>query len=1126
MSILSRLRAALSRPTTGAAGPTRGGADPNGVEKEIRRQREYFEAVFVNNPVAVVTADLDGKVVSWNPMAERLFGYAAEETVGRDLDELVASEESIRTEAVGYTAQVINVGRVEATTRRTRKDGSLVDVELLALPVFVAGEKVGFVAIYHDITGRKRAEAELERLLVAERAQARRQAALFRLSAALATTMEESEIYHCVVDGLHGTLGYDVVALFLVDRTTGDRVLAASVGYKEPPSPLRPGEGLSERPIFNGQLHYVPDVSGDPRYFYGMGGSEVDVPIRIGGEVLGVLVAESRQRDAFSQDDFEVLTAAAQQAGLALEKARLLAAERQRADELDALRTTMAEITAELELSALLETIVERAAGLLHATGGELALYDEDSQDIRIVVSHNLGVDAVGARQKLGEGAMGRVAETCEPLIIEDYSTWEGGMPLYPGLHATLAVPLLVGDQLLGVFSTVSADPTRQFDAADLHLLNLFAQQAAIAVENARLFDQAQREIAERKRFEEEIRRQKEYFEALFVNNPVAVVTADLEGNIVSWNPMAEKLFRYTQEEVIGKDLDALVANHDSIRSEAVGYKNQVIVEGRVQATTKRTRRDGSLVDVELLALPVIVAGEEVGFIAIYVDITDLQEARRQAEAASRAKSVFLASMSHELRTPLNAILGFAQLMRREANLTADQQENLRIINRSGEVLLGLINDVLELSKIEAGRATLNEQSFDLHRLLDGLEDMFRLQAEEKGLTLVLARPPGVPLLVRMDEGKLRQVLMNLLSNAVKFTEVGGVTLRVLSSPPPVVVPGGLRLTFQVEDTGPGIDVHDLEVAFAPFEQTASGRRSHQGTGLGLPISRDYVRLMGGDITASSSITPDSAGRSGTVFEFTVPARVVGEAAVQTREPTRRVVGLEPGQPTYRLLVADEDETNRRLLVKLFAGLGSPPGFEVREACDGQEAVEAWEHWEPHLIWMDMRMPVVDGYEATRRIKAAAGDQAPVIIALTASVFEEDQGTIVAAGCDDVVRKPFREEELFDALVRHLGVRFVYQEELAPLPSLSGRPTAGVPSGVALMASLRVLPSELVTRLRQVTVLADLDSIMAVVDEIRQHDAALAEALALMASDFDHDRILKTIQPLEAIWAGREDDDE
>ncbi len=346
---------------------------------------------------------------------------------------------------------------------------------------------------------RKRAEAEKERLLVAERAQARRQAALLRLSAELAATPEEGEICHRVVDGLHATLGHDFVALFLVDETTDDRVLAAQVGFDEPPPRIPPGRGLSESPLLDGQLHYTPDVTQEPRYFYGMGGSEVDVPVRIGGKVLGVLVAESRQVEAFSPDDLEVLTAAANQAGLAIGKARLLAAERQRADELDALRTTMADITAELELSTLLQAIVERAAGLLNATGGELGLYDEASEEIRVVVSHNLGEGHVGTRHNLGEGAMGRVAETGEALIIEDYATWGGRAPQYADvqMHASLAAPLVVGGRLVGAITIATTDRARQFGPADLHLLNLFAHQAAIAIENARLFSETERRAAE-----------------------------------------------------------------------------------------------------------------------------------------------------------------------------------------------------------------------------------------------------------------------------------------------------------------------------------------------------------------------------------------------------------------------------------------------------------------------------------------------------------------------------------------------------------------------------------------------------------------------------------------------------
>jgi PAS domain S-box-containing protein len=619
-------------------------------------------------------------------------------------------------------------------------------------------------------------------------------------------------------------------------------------------------------------------------------------------------------------------------------------------------------------------------------------------------------------------------------------------------------------------------------------------------------------DITERKRFEEELRRQKDYFEALFVNSPVAVLTADLDANVVSWNPMAERLFGYTQEEAIGQNVDDLVANDPRIREEALDYTKQVFTEGCVQATTKRTRKDGSLVDVEVRGLRVIVAGELVAYIAIYHDISELQEARRQAEAANQAKSAFLANMSHELRTPLNAILGFTQLMDRDLNLTAEQQENLGIINRSGEHLLALINDVLEMSKIEAGRVTLQEKSFDLYRLLDTLEEMFRLRAEDKGLTLSFRRAKNVPQYVLADEGKLRQVLMNLLGNAVKFTGEGGVTLRVGSkeygvgskeeTPTPLLPTSYSLLHFEVEDTGPGISPEDLAAVFEPFVQAASGQQPQEGTGLGLSISRQFVHLMGGDITVSSELG------QGSVFRFEVPIGLADAAEVQVAWPLRRVLGLESDQAIYRLLIVDDRETTRRLLVTLL----EPLGFEVREAVNGQEAIEIWERWEPHLIWMDMRMPVMDGYEATRRIKATTKGQATVIVALTASAFDEDQETILSAGCDDVVRKPFRKDEIFDTLAKHLLVRFVYEEEQAP--SVTAQPAGAAVSltDVLTPAALAALPANWLADLQQATIKADLNLILTLIDQIREQNAALAGALADLAHDFEYKKILTSIE--------------
>ncbi|MBN1179396.1 MAG: response regulator [Anaerolineae bacterium] len=482
-----------------------------------------------------------------------------------------------------------------------------------------------------------------------------------------------------------------------------------------------------------------------------------------------------------------------------------------------------------------------------------------------------------------------------------------------------------------------------------------------------------------------------------------------------------------------------------------------------------------------------------------------LRLAKENAEAANRAKSIFLANMSHELRTPLNAILGFTQLMVNDARLDASQRENLDTINRSGEHLLTLINDVLAMSKIEAGRVALNPQSFDLHLLLEGLEEMFALLAHQKGLQVILDRASDVPRYVHTDENKLRQVLTNLLGNAVKFTTEGGVTLRV-GAKEAVAGESDLRrpfdptaqLYFEVEDTGTGIAPHEMDMLFDPFVQTTSGQASQEGTGLGLPISQQFVRLLGGELSAHSQLG------KGSIFKFSVPVRVVSEDEIQDQLPQRKVVGLEPGQPSYRLLIVEDRPTNRRLLVRLL----SPLGFELREAVDGQEAVEIWEAWQPHLIWMDLRMPVVDGYEATRRIKATAQGQATVIIALTASAFEDDRSLILSEGCDDFISKPFRPAELFDKLTQHLGVRFIYSD-LAPSAQPAGDDVEVRPE------ALRRLPPDWLTAFRQATIQADFDQMVRLVEHVKTENPTLAHTLRDWVYSFEYNKILALLEGLE-----------
>ncbi len=512
-----------------------------------------------------------------------------------------------------------------------------------------------------------------------------------------------------------------------------------------------------------------------------------------------------------------------------------------------------------------------------------------------------------------------------------------------------------------------------------------------------------------------------------------------------------------------------------------------------------------------------------------------LQEAVIAADAANRAKSEFLANMSHELRTPLNAILGFSQLMNQDKTISKEHQNSLTIINRSGEHLLNLINDILEMSKIEAGKTSLNITEFDLHSLLDNLREMLAFRASNKGLQLTFQTAADIPRYIKGDASKLRQVLINLLGNSIKFTNQGSVKLNVriggegdgemgrwgvwecgrwgdgecgsVGDKVEITNPSILRLIFEITDTGAGISPEETEMLFEAFKQTSAGRKSQQGTGLGLAISRKYVQLMEGDIKVES--TPSV----GSKFTFDIQVGVACSKATEINQTSPQIIGLAASQTQYRILVVDDRPESRLLIIKIL----SPLGFSVKEAADGVEAINQWEEWKPHLILMDMRMPIMDGYQATKIIKAKQQEaisnncivNKTVVIALTANVFEEQRSEIIEAGCDDLINKPFPTEILLEKLNQYLGVNYLYQEENSSQQTIAESTEIYTPDN--LREKLSQMPPKWVSEVRQSAAQCSDNLIFQLLEQIPSHNTELITVLQCFAENFQFDKILEAI---------------
>ncbi len=560
------------------------------------------------------------------------------------------------------------------------------------------------------------------------------------------------------------------------------------------------------------------------------------------------------------------------------------------------------------------------------------------------------------------------------------------------------------------------------------------------------------------------------------------------------------------------------VHSRDEIRELAEAF-NQLLeavqaAEAQLEGSREALERERNLLDERVKARTREL--EELNQ-SLVREVDVRMRAEEAAAEANTAKSLFLANMSHEIRTPLNAILGFTQLLLRDPQLGPDQRRSVRTVYRSGEHLLLLLNDILEMSKIEAGKIVLSEEDFDLYALVEDLEAMFGVLARKKGLSLEVVPDPELPRWVRGDEQKLHQVLNNLLGNAVKFTDQGGVVLRITSrasesakdAGAEAIAPDALLLAVEVEDTGPGIPEAAQRSIFSHFEQLVPGSGMKGGTGLGLAIAKAYVELMGGDIDVQSRV-----GR-GSTFRLTVRVGPGTPGASRARERQGRVAVLKPGQGEVRVLVVDDNQANREILVRML----EQAGFTVREAADGEQACRVYDQWRPALVLLDMFMPVMDGFGVLRHIQDRDGQDSPPVIAVTASVLMAEKERVLAAGAVAFLKKPFKVDELFGLLREHLDVEFEEDDQSPDADTVGpgsgpGTQTAERPSVNA--EQLAGLPPDLLEVLTEAAWSLDMDALREICTRIDQEHPDLVAGILYLVDNYLFDELQRLFEPEKA----------
>jgi PAS domain S-box-containing protein len=843
---------------------------------------------------------------------------------------------------------------------------------------------------------------------------------------AIAGELEPQAIYDAVGDRIRDVFDAQVVAIATLDEASGlvhypyiierDERLQAEprspIGFSkhvlETREPLLIAENIdAERERYGGGI-----VAGEPAK------SVLFVPLVAGGKATGAISLQNVDREhAFGEADQQLLTTVAGSLSVALENARLVQETRQRVSELATVNSVGQALSSQLDLDALIELVGEQVRMRFEADIAFVALHDRASERIDFAYYYESGERSDQPPIAYGGGLTSRILESREPLLLNRSEQFEEHEAARLGTRARsfLGVPILVGERAIGAISVQSIEEEGRFGEADSRLLATIAANVGVAIQNARLFT--------------EVERQRGYLESLVSITPAAVVVLDSDERVTDWNPAAAELFGYSAEEALGQPIDDLVFGETG-REEGREITTEAMRNGRAQRITRRRRRDGTLVDVELMLVPLTVDGSHIGFLGVYHDVTELQRARQEAEAATQAKSAFLATMSHEIRTPMNAVIGMTDLLL-GTELTGEQREFAEVVRSGGTALLHVIDDILDYSKIEAGKLDLEWEPFSLRECVEGALDIVAPRGWEKGVELGCLIDEAAPTGILGDEARLRQVLLNLLSNGVKFTDAGEVVVLVDAE---ATGSGAYRLELAVRDTGIGIPPEQTDRLFTSFSQVdASTTRRFGGTGLGLAISKRLVELMGGTISV------ESEQGSGSTFRITLPV-----TAAEVPSP----IPLEDGLPQLagkRILVVDDNATNREIVSRHARSWGMEP-VAVELPSEALALIEAGEPFDVAVL--DMMMPEMDGLVLAEEIRSRRSEEElPLLLLTSLGRLPQVQSSSVFSA---QLAKPLKASQLYNMLL-HLLMAGGSEEETAEVATGGKQESA---------SSLRILLAE------------------------------------------------------------------